>query len=128
MRRILAAAAALLLLVLLCTAHTVHLCAFTGDLTDLLQEAQGKTDVGDWTAAKDITQEAQEKWLAAEEYLHITLHHRDTDAVLVSFNEVLAYLDGEEKQPAEYAAANQRLIQQLELLSEAEQPTWKNLL
>lgn len=128
MKRILIAAIALILLVLLSFAHTAHLTSFTQDLSDLLQEAQRKTEAGDWAAAKNITQRAEELWLSEEEYLHITLHHKDTDAVLVSFGEVLAYLDGEEKQPAEYAAANQRLIQQLNLLSEAEQPTWKNLL
>ena len=128
MKRILIAAAAMLLLVLLSFAHTAHLSAFTQDLTDQLREAQHKTEAGDWAAAKGITQQAEDRWLSEEEYLHITLHHKDTDAVLVSFGEVLAYLDGEEKQPAEYAAANQRLIQQLNLLSEAEQPTWKNLL
>ncbi|MDE6589019.1 MAG: DUF4363 family protein, partial [Oscillospiraceae bacterium] len=63
-----------------------------------------------------------------EGYLHITLRHTDIDAILVSFDEALAFLQGDEHQPAEYAAVNARLITQLELLIEAALPTITNLL
>ena len=61
-------------------------------------------------------------------YLHITLRHTDTDAIQISMDEALAFLEGGEKQPAEYAAVNARLLTQLELLVEAELPTLTNLL
>ncbi len=57
-----------------------------------------------------------------------TLRHTDTDAIQISMDEALAFLEGGEKQPAEYAAVNARLLTQLELLVEAELPTLTNLL
>ena len=51
-----------------------------------------------------------------------SLAHVETEA------EALAFLEGEEKQSAEYAAVNARLLTQLELLVEAELPTLTNLL
>ena len=43
-------------------------------------------------------------------------------------DEALAFLEGGEKQPAEYAAVNARLLTQLGLLVEAELPSLTNLL
>ena len=63
-----------------------------------------------------------------EGYLHITLRHGDMDAVLISMDEALAFLEGGERQPSEYAAVNARLLTQLALLVEAELPTLSNLL
>ena len=77
--------------------------------------------------AARLTHLVKDQWQAREGYLHVTLRHADIDAVLLSMDETLAFLEGDEQQPAEYAAANSRLIGQLELLAEAEKPTLTNL-
>ena len=58
-------------------------------------------------------------------YLHVLLRHADTDQIYAGFQETLALLESQEY--GEYAAANARLVTQIELLSEAEQLTLKNV-
>ena len=108
--------------------HIWRLSAFTGQLTGLLTQAQEQVERDDWAEAARLTHQAKDQWMEQEGYLHITLHHADTDAIQLSMDEALAFLEGGEKQPAEYAAVNARLIGQLELLAEAELPTLTNLL
>ena len=83
------------------------LTGFTGELTDLLRQAQ-------------------DRWTAWDGYLHIMLRHADTDEIDTGFREVLAYLACRDVE--EYAAANARLMARLNRLSEAEQLTWNNVL
>ena len=116
------------LLAVLCGVHTAYLSRFTDELTALLVQAQEQMERGNWEDAARLTQQARERWVARDGYLHITLRHADIDAVLVSFDEALAFLQGDEHQPAEYAAVNARLLTQLDLLLEAELPTITNLL
>lgn len=108
--------------------HVWHLTDFTGQLTDLLTQAQEQAERGDWEQAASLTRQAREFWTDQEDYLHITLRHADTDAIQLSMDETLAFLEGGEKQPAEYAAVNARLLGQLALLAEAELPALTNLL
>lgn len=128
MKRLYLSLGLIALLCVLCGAHIIHLSGFTTELADLLIQAQEQVDQEDWPAADRLTRQAKERWVDHEGYLHITLRHADIDAVLVSFDEALAFLGGREHQPAEYAAVNARLITQLELLIEAELPTLTNLL
>ena len=83
---------------------------------------------GDWEAADRLTRQSKEIWVEHEGYLHTTLRHTDIDAILVSFDEALAFLRAGERQSAEYAAVNARLITQIGLLLESELPTLTNLL
>ena len=128
MKRLYVSVGLVALLAVLCGVHTIHLGQFTGQLTGVLTQAQERVDGGDWDDALQLTRQAKERWVEHEGYLHITLRHTDIDAILVSFDEALAFLQGDEHQPAEYAAVNARLITQLELLIEAELPTITNLL
>lgn len=128
MKRLYISLALLALLAALSTAHILYLHSFTGELTELLTQAQEQVDQENWEQAEELTSHAQDRWVENEAYLHTTLHHADIDAILISFGETLAYLQGQEHQPAEYAAANAKLITQLKLLIEGELPTWKNLL
>ena len=116
------------LLAVLCGAHTLYLDRFTGQLTELLTQAQEQVERENWEGATRITRQAKEQWVAHDGYLHVTLRHADIDAILVSFDEALAFLQGNEHQPAEYAAVNARLLTQLALLLEEELPTLTNLL
>lgn len=108
--------------------HIWHLNSVTGQLTALLTQAQEQVEREDWDQAARLTRQAKDRWMEHEGYLHLTLRHTDTDAILISMDEALAFLEGGEKQPAEYAAVNARLLTQIELLVEAELPTLTNLL
>lgn len=128
MKRLYVALGLLVLLAALCTVHTAYLARFTGELTGLLTRAQEQVDGEDWDGAARLTRQAKEGWQEREGYLHTTLRHTDIDAILISFDEVLAFLEAGERQSAEYAAANARLVAQLKLLLESELPTLTNVL
>lgn len=108
--------------------HIWHLNNFTGQLTALLTQAQEQAERENWDEAALLTHQAKDRWMEHDHYLHITLRHADTDAIQISMDEALAFLEGGEKQPAEYAAVNARLLTQLGLLVEAELPLLTNLL
>ena len=128
MKRLYVSLGLIAVLAALCGVHTVYLGRFTSQLTGLLTQAQEQVEHNDWEGATRLTRQAKEQWVDNEGYLHITLRHADVDAILVSFDETLAFLQGSEHQPAEYAAVNARLLTQLALLLEAELPTITNLL
>ena len=116
-----------LLAALLCGTllHTWSLRGFTQNLTHSLEQAQELTLADRWEEARTVTQEALQTWRGRDVYLHVLLRHVDTDQIYAGFQETLALLDSQEY--GEYAAANARLITQIELLSEAEQLTLKNV-
>lgn len=128
MKRICIALSLILVMAALSAWHVIRLARFTEEVNDLLTQAQEQVAGNDWQQAEALTRQALEQWEDKAFYLHTTMHHEDIDAILNTFHEVLAYLEGQERQPAEYAAANARLITQLSLLLESEQPTLKNLL
>ncbi len=128
MKRLYIALGLVALLAVLCTVHTVYLGRLTADLSGLLAQAQEQVERGDWAAADRLTRQSKEIWVEHEGYLHTTLRHTDIDAILVSFDEALAFLRAGERQSAEYAAVNARLITQIGLLLESELPTLTNLL
>ena len=128
MKRLYVSLGLIALLAVLCGVHTVYLSRFTGELAGLLTQAQEQVEQENWEGAFRLTSQAKERWVSNDGYLHITLRHTDIDAILVSFDEALAFLQGSEHQPAEYAAVNARLLTQLALLLEAELPTLTNIL
>lgn len=128
MRRLSVCLALIALLAGLCAVHTWYLDRLTGELSAQLTRAQKLAGEGDWAGAAQLTRQAREQWRRREGYLHITLRHADTDAIQLSMDEALAFLEGAEKQSAEYAAANARLLGRLELLAEEERPTLANVL
>lgn len=128
MRRLYVPLGLLALLTVLCTVHTVYLGRFTGELSHLLTQAQEQVAREDWEEADRLTRQAKEIWVEHEGYLHTTLRHADIDAILISFDEALAFLRAGERQSAEYAAVNARLITQIGLLLESELPSLTNLL
>ena len=128
MKRLYIALGLVALLAVLCTVHTVYLGQLTADLSGLLAQAQEQVERGDWAGADRLTRQSKEIWVEHEGYLHTTLRHTDIDASLVSFDEALAFLRAGERQSAEYAAVNARLITQIGLLLESELPTLTNLL
>lgn len=128
MKRLYIALGLVALLAVLCTVHTVYLGQLTADLSGLLAQAQEQVERGDWAGADRFTRQSKEIWVEHEGYLHTTLRHTDIDAILVSFDEALAFLRAGERQSAEYAAVNARLITQIGLLLESELPTLTNLL
>ena len=128
MRRMYVSIGLIALIAALSGLHIWHLEQFTGQLTGLLTQAQELVDQEDWAGAARLTRQAKERWLSHEDYLPITLRHSATDAIQISMDEALAFREGGEKQPAEYAAVNARRLTQLGLLVEAELPTFTYLL
>lgn len=128
MKRLWISAVIILSLTVLAGCHVLYLRHLTGEVIGLLDRAQEQVAEDDWAQAEALTQDALAIWTANDLYLHSTLRHNEIDTVLVAFHEVLAFLEGRERQPAEYAAANRRLTAQLELLLESELPTLQNLL
>lgn len=128
MRRLYLSVGLIALMAALSALHVWHLNDLTGQLTAQLTQAQALAQREDWDGAARLTRQAKERWTGHEGYLHTTLRHTDIDAILISLDETLAFLEGGEKQPAEYAAANARLLAQLALLVEAEVPTLANIL
>ena len=128
MRRLYVSVGLIALMAALSGLHVWHLDTFTGQLSDLLTQAQEQVERENWDEATRLTHQVKNRWMNHERYLHITLRHADTDAIQISMDEALAFLEGGEKQPAEYAAVNARLLTQLGLLVEAEFPTLTNIL
>lgn len=128
MRRLYLSVGLIALMAALSGLHVWHLNDLTGQLTAQLTQDQALAQREDWDGAARLTRQAKERWTGHEGYLHTTLRHTDIDAILISLDETLAFLEGGEKQPAEYAAANARLLAQLALLVEAEVPTLANIL
>ena len=127
MRRLCIAGLLILLLAGLATLHVSHLKAFTEDLIGQLESVETSIRRSDWSDADGIIDQIFNQWEDKAFYLHITLRHTDIDAIRESLREAKAYLDSREDQ-AECLAVTAKLINQLELLLEAELPTIKNLL
>ncbi len=126
MRRLGIAAAILLLLLAACLGSARYAETLTESLTGRLEQAQTLAGEGDWEAASRLSQEASQLWQDHTFYLHVLMRHSDTDGILRAFRALEQYLALEETD--QYTAANTDLICQLELLSEMEQPAWKNIL
>ena len=107
-------------------AHGAYLSAFTGELTDLLTQAEESAEQDNWSQAKTLTDKAHEKWDGKDVYLHVLLRHSETDQVYSGFHEVEEFINCQEG--GEYSAANARLMAEIELLSEAERLNLKNVL
>lgn len=107
--------------------NTHYLNNLTEELAGLLREAEACVVEGDWDAASDKTEAALDRWTSRENYLHMVLHHKDTDEILLAFQEVRQLIDHRED-GGEYSAANAQLITRIRLLHEMEQLNLKNLL
>lgn len=127
MRRLWVSVTVLILLFCLTMYNSRYLDDYTKELTTLLRQAELCAADGDWDAAADKTEAALDSWKNQETYLHMVLQHRDTDEVLLAFQEVQQLISHQED-GGEYSASNARLITQIELLYEMEQLNWKNLI
>lgn len=127
MKRLWIAALIILMLAGLAGLHVSHLQTFTDELISQVKQAENSLDQKNWPAAKETVQAIYDQWEGQAFYLHTMLRHTEIDEIRTSIREVLAYLDSKED-TAECRAAAAKLINQLELLVEAELPSIKNLL
>ena len=127
MRRLIISCAALVALFCVTLYNTHNLNNYTQELTELLTQAEDCASQGDWDGAAKKTERALERWNDRNTYLHMTLQHRDTDDILLQFQEV-RQLIAHQEDGGEYAAANAQLITRIELLYEMEQFSLANLL
>ena len=105
--------------------HIRSLHGFTDTLSALLEQANELAAAEQWDQARYLTVQAKDTWGDRDVYLHVLLRHADTDSIYAGFRETLALLDSQEY--GEYAAANARLVTQIQLLYVAEQLTLKNI-
>ena len=108
-------------------AHAVYLEESVAELTRQLQTAQAAAEEEHWAQAARITRSAALEFREKADYFHITLKHQDVNDIETAFQEVLQFLTHRE-QLDEYAAANARLIMQLELLTQSEELSLNNIL
>lgn len=127
MKRLIISAAIIVLLIGLSTVHVRHLEHMTDELIEKLENVSISINSGNWSAARKSLATVSARWESHAFYLHTTLRHADTDTILTTMKELEAYLNSREDR-AESMSVVAKLINQLELLLEAEQPTIKNLL
>ncbi|HIT02304.1 MAG TPA: DUF4363 family protein [Candidatus Enterenecus merdae] len=127
MKRLWVSTALILALAGLCALHVSTLSRVTHQLTGQLDQARKELIQGQWEQAQSLVQEASQEWERHGFYLHTTLRHTDLDAIRSGFQEALAYLSARED-ASECAAVCARMINQLELIQEAELPTIHNLM
>lgn len=127
MKRLWISALIILLLAGVGGVHVSHLETLVDDLIGQLETVETSLDQRNWSGAKRTVQAVYDQWERQAFYLHTTLRHTDIDAIRTSLREALAYLDSRED-TAECQAVTAKLINQLELLLEAELPSIKNLL
>ena len=118
---------ALLLLSLLGAAlwSSMKLSSLIREMTADLQLAQRSAEEGAWEQAAELTQRAGSRWEAQRGYLYVVLRHSEANEVQSGLREAEQLLRLED--PGEYAAANARLIAQLQSLAETEHLTVENL-
>lgn len=126
MKRFVTALGIILAIALLNWWHTSHLSSFTNQLIGQLERLPSYLNEEDWNGARTVLEQAEQDWERQAFYLHTTLHHSDIDEIHSSFREITSYLEIEDDE-AECLAVNAKLINQLELLIEAEQPSLKNI-
>lgn len=127
MKRLWVSCLLILLLIGLAILHVSRLKTLTEDLIGQLESVESSIQRSNWFDAGSTLNQAFQQWDDKAFYLHTTLRHTDIDAILASFEEAKAFLASQED-IAECLAVTARLINQLELLLEAELPTIKNLL
>lgn len=127
MRRLWVSVGLILALCALAGWHVSALGRLTATLTQELEQAREALLREEWESAQELVRQAYDRWDGCGFYLHTTLRHGDIDEIRSSFHEALAYLSVRED-AAECAAVCARLVNQLELILEAEQPTLKNIL
>ena len=106
--------------------NAVYMDDLAGAVTQSLNAAQEMALRGAWDQAEEVTRQCFGQWNDHHAYLHIVSRHNDTDEILISFREVMQYLELEEMD--RYAAENRELVTHIELLAEMEQPDWLNVL
>lgn len=127
MKRLIISTLIILLLVGLAGAHVSHLKNITGELIGLLETSQQGLEQKNWSAAAESMAQVTAQWERHAFFLHTTLRHADIDDIRASMKEITAYLESREDR-SECLAVTAKLINQLELLLEAELPTIQNLL
>lgn len=127
MKRLWIAFAILLTLMIATLSNIWYLSYFISDMTQTLEQAQSLAETDQTEQAAQLTQQCQQRFDNHSFYLHVTLTHQGIDAIEAAFDEVAEYLRLQET-GSHYAAANAKLIAQLELTLESEQLTLKNIL
>ncbi|MEA4955950.1 MAG: DUF4363 family protein [Pseudoflavonifractor sp.] len=126
MKRVWIAISLLLVILVGTLCHSFYVDHLIEEITGLLEQAEDQAEQGEWAAAEESTQLASHRWQERDAYLHIMLHHKETDQIHTGFRQVAKWIQYRES--GEYSAANASLITELELLNEGEHLNLKNIL
>ncbi len=106
--------------------NTQRLNGLTGQMLSLIDQAGGQAQEGAWDQAGGTLEKARALWDERSAYLHMTLRHADIDAVTLSLTQLEQYTRA--KDAGQWALCAASLSVQLNLLSEMEALTLKNVL
>ena len=120
------AIAALVLLFAATLYNSHYISSVTKSLSKQLTGAEQLAEAGKWEEAEALTLQAQADWEKHAGYFYTVLRHSDTDAVQTNFRKTLEFLYTQEG--GEYSSANAELMTQIELLSDMERLTLRNVL
>lgn len=126
MKRLWISLCVLLLLLIGSFANIRYVTLVSNSLVTTLNQAEELAEGGAWSAADQLTRQAQKRWENQAPLLYVTLCHSNSDEVSAGLREVLELIQQEAEE--EYSAANGKLIAQAEHLAEVEQLSLKNLL
>jgi len=127
MRRLWFSLLMIIFLALAALANVQYLDYLTSSLSNTLKQAQSSAEKGLTEQAYEETLQARETFMRHSFYLHITLNHQDIDLVQSAFGQALECLRLGESGSV-YAITNSDLLIKLQLLTESEQLTLKNIL
>ena len=127
MKRLWIAVSIILLLILSAWLHVSQLAHISGEMIARIEQANECLQDDNWHKAAHEVRLAYAQWESNAFYLHVTLRHTDLDSIRGSLKQILSYLNQADDK-AECLAEAAQLINQLELLLEAEFPSIKNIL
>lgn len=118
---------ALLLSIFALSLWSIHnISALSDRLVQELKQAEMYAETGDWMRARQITLQAQERWVSNASHLYMYQCHATGDEINSGFRQALEYLQWRET--PEYSATNSALIANVEHLAEMEALNLRNLL
>lgn len=98
----------------------------TGHWSALLEQADQRGRQEDWEAAREQMEKTYQDWQGSQTFFHIIMDHNELDEAEDLFAGAFAMC--REEDDADFHQLVSQLIKQLELLSETQQASIKNIL
>ncbi len=126
MKKLLSAVVLLAVLAGFCSWSTWRVDRICRDTTALLEQAETRCTLGDYSGAGALVHEAGTLWSSHERFLGMALRHTESDDVSIQFPPLLRTC--QQRDPEEFGCRNLELIATLTQLSHMEIPYSFNIL